>query len=197
MILPGVYKTFVDRWGANNRAGCWIISDLHFGEQDLKDAFPMRPSDEELIKRINQKVGKNGVLICLGDIGDTELAKQLKGYKILCCGNHDAGISNYEEVFQEIYQGALIIGEKLILSHEPIPGIKWAVNLHGHVHDPKAKSDKYHFNFCADRINYEPVNFIQWLKEGGHTKNIQTIHRATIDRATLNAHGRKRLNKKK
>ena len=83
MILPGVYKTFVDRWGANNRAGCWIISDLHFGEQDLKDAFPMRPSDEELIKRINQKVGKNGVLICLGDIGDIELAKQLKGYKIL------------------------------------------------------------------------------------------------------------------
>lgn len=180
MALPGVYDCF-QHWGEKNAV--WVISDTHFGDKDIQKAFPNRPSDEELIKNINQKVGKNGTLLLLGDVGDIECAKQLKGYKVLICGNHDAGATNYKEIFDEIYTGALIIGEKLILSHEPIDKIDWAVNLHGHNHNGSKKKDYYHFNVCADVIGYTPINFNQFLKSGASSK-IQTIHRETIDKAT-------------
>lgn len=178
MALPGLYDCF-QHWGEKNAV--WIISDTHFGDKDIQKAFPNRPSDEELIKNINQKVGKTGTLLLLGDVGDIECAKQLKGYKVLICGNHDAGATNYKEIFDEVYTGALIIGEKLLLSHEPIDA-PWIFGIHGHNHTG-AKIDKYHLNVCADVIGYTPINFNQFLKSGASSK-IQTIHRETIDKAT-------------
>ena len=178
MALPGLYDCF-QHWGEKNAV--WVISDTHFGDKDIQKAFPNRSSDEELIKNINQKVGKTGTLLLLGDVGDIECAKQLKGYKVLICGNHDAGATNYKEIFDEVYTGALIIGEKLLLSHEPID-VKWIFNLHGHNH-LGAKIDKYHLNVCADVIGYTPINFNQFLKSGALSK-IQTIRRSVIDKAT-------------
>ena len=177
MALPGLYDCF-QHWGEKNAV--WVISDTHFGDKDIQKAFPNRPSDEELIKNINQKVGKTGTLLLLGDVGDIECAKQLKGYKVLICGNHDAGATNYKEIFDEIYTGALIIGEKLILSHEPID-IPWVFDIHGHDHVGTKR--KGHLNVCADVIGYTPINFNQFLKSGASSK-IQTIHRETIDKAT-------------
>ena len=177
MALPGLYDCF-QHWGEKNAV--WAISDTHFGDKDIQKAFPNRPSDEELIKNINQKVGKTGTLLLLGDVGDIECAKQLKGYKVLICGNHDAGATNYKEIFDEIYTGALIIGEKLILSHEPVD-IPWTFDIHGHDHAGTTR--KGHLNVCADVIGYTPINFNQFLKSGASSK-IQTIHRETIDKAT-------------
>ena len=177
MALPGLYNCF-QHWGEKNAV--WVISDTHFGDKDIQKAFPNRPSDEELIKNINQKVGKTGTLLLLGDVGNIECAKQLKGYKVLICGNHDTGATNYKEIFDEIYPGALIIGEKLILSHEPVD-IPWAFNLHGHDHAGAKR--KGHLNVCADVIGYTPINFNQFLKSGASSK-IQTIHRETINLAT-------------
>jgi calcineurin-like phosphoesterase family protein len=86
-------------------------------------------------------------------------------------------------LFDEVYEGALIVGEKLILSHEPIMGLTWAMNLHGHVHDKRAKTDAYHINCCSDVIGYEPINLTQKLKQGIMSR-IVSIHRQTIDKAT-------------
>ena len=229
MALPGLYDCF-QHWGEKNAV--WIISDTHFGDKDIQKAFPNRPSDEELIKNINQKVGKNGTLLLLGDVGDIECARQLKGYKVLLLGNHDSGRSNYERkfvqkvydkdnytrdeaiadmqkeypnwycwvteeysfhspferwiihadncLFDEVYEGALIVGEKLLLSHEPVD-IPWAFNIHGHDHAGTKR--KGHLNICADAIGYTPINFNQFLKSGASSK-IQTTHRETIDKAT-------------
>jgi calcineurin-like phosphoesterase family protein len=177
MALPGVYKIFNDRW-CNQTV--WIISDLHFGDEDLRAGIPNRPSDEELIKRINAKVGRKDTLIVLGDVGDIEFAKQLRGYKVLVCGNHDVGHTIYEEIFDEVYSGPVMIGEKLLLSHEPIQ-IPWATNLHGHDHQGAKRKGCY--NFCADVIGYEPVNLNQLLKSGIY-KDVESIHRTTIDKAT-------------
>ena len=177
MALPGIYKIFTDKWVGQT----WhIISDLHFGDEDLRAGFPNRPNDEELVRRINAKVGRKDVLIVLGDVGNIEFAKKLRGYKVLICGNHDAGATNYEEVFDEIYTGPLMIGEKILLSHEPVQ-IPWAVNFHGHDHAGAKRKGCY--NFCADVIGYEPVNLNQFLKSGIYG-NIQSIHRITIDGAT-------------
>ena len=184
MNLPGVYDTFNKLW--NDYQTVWIISDLHFNEDDLKAGFPNRPSDEELVKKINAKVGSKDTLILLGDCGSPEFVQQLRGYKILIAGNHEPGLTAFDKIFDEIYSGPLVIGEKIILSHEPIPGITWAMNVHGHNHNKNSKNDANHFNVCADVIGYEPINFNQWLREG-HTSHIQTIHRETIDKATARA----------
>lgn len=178
MALPGVYKIFNERW-CNQTV--WIISDTHFGDEDLRAGKPNRPSDEELVRMINSKVGRKDTLICLGDVGDIEFAKQLRGYKVLICGNHDAGKTNYEEVFDEVYTGALMIGEKLLLSHEPVD-VPWAFNIHGHDHVGKKR--KNHLNVCADVCGYTPVNLNQFLKSGP-TSKVVTIHRETIDAATV------------
>ena len=239
--LPGVYKLFEEKW---NGQTIWIISDTHFGDKDLRAGVPGRPSDEELVKLINSKVGRKDVLIHLGDVGDTDFIRQLRGYKVLIMGNHDAGRTKYERIchttkfdkttyskekaisemkyfypncelfideghdvshapfeywqitadnklFDEVYEGPLMIGEKLILSHEPVD-IPWAYDIHGHDHAGSLRIG--HTNVCADVIGYTPLNLNSWLKEG-HTSRIQTVHRDTIDTATRRA--MKRGSKKK
>ena len=231
MNLPGVYKIFLEKW--DDLQTCWIISDTHFGDKDLSQGIHNRPSDEELVKTINSKCGKNDLLIHLGDVGDVEYVKLLRAkLKILICGNHEAGRTNYERqkwtkifdkdkyqrdeallemqhlypgcrytisegcqfhspfeyweviadnmLFDEVYEGALIIGEKFILSHEPVE-LPWALNFHGHDH--QGGFHKNSVNCCCDVIGYKPINMNQIMKQGLAAR-IDTIHRETIDKAT-------------
>lgn len=83
-------------------------------------------------------------------------------------------------LFDEVYEGALIVGEKLILTHEPVE-VPWLFNIHGHDHAGHQRTN--HLNVCSDVIDWEPVNFTSFLKSGFGSK-IQTIHRETIDNAT-------------
>lgn len=231
-MIPQFYKQF-QHWGEHGTV--WIYSDPHFGDEELRTGKHNRPCDGELLRMINSKVGRKDTLICLGDVGDIEFARKLHGYKVLICGNHDIGATNYERqivhqkfdkevysrqeaiakmkelypdckvrifdegysfhapfeywvveadncLFDEVYTGPLIVGEKIILSHEPIPGIFWALNIHGHDHKGLA-SDIFHKNVCADVIKYEPVHLNSFLKSGALAK-IPSIHRVTIDKAT-------------
>ena len=84
-------------------------------------------------------------------------------------------------LFDEVYEGPLMIGEKLILSHEPID-VPWAFNMHGHDHVGRKR--KGHMNVCADVIGYIPVNMNQFMKSGA-LAHIDTIHRETIDKAIV------------
>lgn len=84
------------------------------------------------------------------------------------------------KLFDEVYEGALIVGEKLILTHEPVE-IPWLFNIHGHDHAGRKRQN--HLNVCSDVIGWEPVNFTSFLKSGFASK-IQTIHKETIDNAT-------------
>ena len=181
MALPGIYDMFAQKWDGQT---VWIYSDPHFSDMDLECGIKNRPSDDEQIRRINTKCGRKDTLIILGDVGNIDCVRHLRAaHKVLIMGNHDSGKTNYTEVFDEVYEGALIVGEKLILSHEPIIGLTWAINLHGHVHDKRAKTDAYHINCCSDVIGYEPINLTQKLKQGIAAR-ITSIHRQTIDKAT-------------
>lgn len=95
-------------------------------------------------------------------------------------------VSADNKMFDEVFSGVVVIGEKLMLSHEPIKGCDWCMNIHGHDHSRSHKNDKYHFNVCADVIGYEPINFNKFMKEG-HLAPIVSIHRDTIDNATARA----------
>lgn len=95
-------------------------------------------------------------------------------------------VSADNRLFDEVYTGVLVIGEKLMLSHEPIKGCDWCMNIHGHDHSRSHKNDIYHFNVNADVIGYDPINFNKFMKEG-HLAHIVSIHRDTIDNATARA----------
>lgn len=85
------------------------------------------------------------------------------------------------QLCDEVYNGALIIGPKLILSHEPIE-IDGMFNIHGHVHSLALSTDR-DMNICSMNTNYIPVNLNQLMKHG-LTSKVDSIHRITIDNAT-------------
>lgn len=178
-MIPGLYDIFQERW-VNGTV--WIVSDTHFGDEELRAGVEGRPADLDIWKNIKSKVGKKDTLIHLGDVGDPFWIERIKGYKILIMGNHDLGKSNYTNIFDEVYEGPLFIGEKIVLSHEPLE-IPFAYNLHGHVHDKNAKTDNLHFNACLDVTDYNPINFNQLMKSGP-TAKIESKHRQIINKAT-------------
>ena len=94
-------------------------------------------------------------------------------------------------LFDEVYEGAVIIGEKLILSHEPVE-IPWLYNIHGHDHVGAKREN--HLNVCSDVIGYKPFHLTHFLQKCGPTAKIDTIHRETIDKAVEKK--KKRGNKK-
>lgn len=88
------------------------------------------------------------------------------------------------KLFDEVYDGPLMIADKIILSHEPIPNINWALNICGHDHSGRC-NDKYHYCVCSNTINYAPVN-LKDIINSGRLKEIDSLHRITIDNATKN-----------
>lgn len=85
-------------------------------------------------------------------------------------------------LFDEVYTGPLMISDKIILSHEPIPNINWALNICGHDHSGSC-NDSYHYCVCSNTINYTPVNLKDIINSGILNK-IDSLHRLTINNAT-------------
>lgn len=231
-MIESLYKPF-QKW--SEKGTIWIFSDPHFDDEDLVNVYDDRPSADELVRRINSKVGKCDTLICLGDVGELSYVSLLRGYKVLVMGNHDAGRTIYErqrdwkkfdkdkytkaealdemkhrypnreysitrgnernslfdywevcadnKLFDEVYEGPVMISPKLMLSHEPISCGIWALNIHGHIHARTHKNGFYHYNVCADCHDYLPLNLNQFLKSGAFSY-VVPIHRQTIDEAT-------------
>lgn len=121
-----------------------------------------------------------------------ELIEKYPGYKISIHLAYDfhspfvrfqAIIDN--NLFDEVYGGPLFIGEKILLSHEPID-LPFALNIHGHKHNlPGGKYDDFHYNVCSNTIGYTPIN-LSFAISTGVLSNIDNIHRITIDKATKN-----------
>lgn len=179
----------------------WFYSDPHFADEEMKYLRKNYIGDAEQVKRINSKVTKHDTLVILGDIGDVEWVKRIRaGRKVLIMGNHDKGASNYKrgldfianssplhvqglednKLFDEVYEGVLMISDKIMLSHEPV-NFKYAYNIHGHDHSNWFKGEQ-HLNLCAELIDYTPVSLKQIVKSGALSK-VPNIHRDTIDRA--------------
>ena len=88
-------------------------------------------------------------------------------------------------MFDEIYDDPLLIAEKILLSHEPVYGLPWCLNIHGHDHSniESYKEGCKHLNLAANVCDYTPVSLGKLIK-GGILSDITSIHRITIDRAT-------------
>ena len=185
-MIQALYDKF-QSWCS--KGSIYIISDTHFDDEDCMKMDKNWISAEEQLSIINKLVHKNDTLIHLGDVGNIEHIRKIKGYKILLMGNHDTGISKYKEVFDEVYEGPLMIGEKILLSHEPIYGVDWCLNIHGHDHSNRVVDD-FHLNLAANVCNFTPISLGDYIKKYGLRK-IKSLHRDTIDKATDRKHKKK------
>lgn len=181
-MIPTLYDCF-KHW--SEKGSVYLISDSHLEDSDCKLIDPHWPSPREYIDNLKRICHKTDTIIHLGDVGNPKYFKEIKSYKVLILGNHDETIAKFKGIFDEIYTGPLFIAEKILLSHEPVIGLNFCMNIHGHCHD-KNIIDNFHFNIAANMVNYEPIELKALIKDGLISK-IDSIHRQTIDRAGAKA----------
>lgn len=173
---------FCRSWSA--RGSVYILSDTHFDDPDTKLMDENWISPKEQLDILKKFIHKCDTFIHLGDVGNPEYLKSLPGHKVLILGNHDESRKRFENYFDEIYTGPLIISKKIILSHEPVD-VPWAFNIHGHDHNRRNTGDDLHLNLAANVCGYTPVNLGMLIKNG-LVANVKSIHRLTIDDAREN-----------
>jgi calcineurin-like phosphoesterase family protein len=120
----------------------------------------------------------------LGDVGEGRYIAEIHaGHKVLILGNHDKR-KDYQDLFDEVYDGPLFITPRILLSHEPVYGLPWCLNIHGHDHNAAImyQPDSDHLNVAANVCAYTPVNLGRVIKDG-ILSGIPNIHRFTIDGA--------------
>ena len=180
-MIETLYEVF-RHW--SDGGSIYILSDLHFADSDCKMMDPNWITPGKQLELINNMVRKNDTFVCLGDVGDPKYVSMIKaGRKILLLGNHDAR-GRYKELFDEVYTGPLFISEKILLSHEPVYGLPWCLNIHGHDH---SGTEDYwdgckHINVAANVCGYVPINLGKIIKDG-LLADIENIHRLTINKA--------------
>ena len=166
-----MYKGLYDKFSHWFRGGnIYLYSDPHFGDEEMKHIRKDYIGDEEQIKRINSKVGKNDTIIFLGDIGDVECIKKIRGYKVLIMGNHDKGASNYRRVVKFLPDVCPKCGGTVVYDYETAhncgPECAWCRKC-GTVRPKHQEEDNHLFNevyegplFINDKIllSHEPLN---------------------------------------
>lgn len=179
-MIASLYKPF-QHWAEGGSV--YILSDTHFGDADCKCMDSDWITPEEQIEIINANVQKNDTFVCLGDVGDPQYIPMIKARrKILLLGNHDTR-GAYKYLFHEIYAGPLFISDRILLSHEPVYGLPWCLNIHGHDHngvEVYCEGCK-HVNLAANVCGYTPINLGKLIKNG-ILSDVESIHRMTIDR---------------
>ena len=168
-----MYKHLYDKFKNWYHGGSiWLYSDPHFGDQEM---LHIREgiTDEEQVRRINAKVGKNDTLIILGDIGDVEYVKQLRGYKVLIMGNHDTGASNYKRIkTDEVRQGSYEYVPDYIKGPDGFRGAHiWKEVVTQPAFDNHLFDEVYEGPlFISDKIllSHEPIDFPYALNIHGH-----------------------------
>ena len=182
-MIPTLYEPF-RHWSEGGSV--FILSDTHFDDADCKLMDPNWIKSEEQIRIINTVVGKTDTFVCLGDVGNPKYVPMLKAQKkILLLGHHDAR-GAYKDLFDEIYAGPLFVSDKILLSHEPVYGLPWCLNIHGHDHN---SVEKYmegckHINLAANVCGYTPINLGKLIKSGA-LADVDSIHRMTIDKRAV------------
>jgi calcineurin-like phosphoesterase family protein len=156
----------------------WFTSDTHYNHSNIcrsttnwtnaerltRDFKSLEDMNDALVNNINEVVGENDILFCLGDwsFGGFESIKEFRD-RIICknihlvLGNHDEKIAKNKENIQSIFSSVnhyihldlrrpsdrgkgLVDKYTFILMHFPIASwdgmSRGIIHLHGHVHLP-------------------------------------------------------------
>ena len=93
-----MYKHLYDSFSHWYRGGSiYFYSDPHFNDDEMEYLRKHYIGDDEQVKAINRKIGKNDTIVFLGDIGCIDFIRKIRGYKVLICGNHDVGATKYKK----------------------------------------------------------------------------------------------------
>ena len=99
-------------------------------------------------------------------------------------------------LFDEVYEGPLLISDRILLSHEAIENLPpYFFNIHGHDHSNWFTGSR-HLNLCAEHIGYTPVGLLSVIKDG-LLKDVESIHRVTIISAIARKARREKAGKSK
>lgn len=161
----------------------FVTSDTHFDHKNIIK-YADRPFDSVehmntvLVDNINEIVGKNDILIHLGDFSFNsnkdmikEVVNEINCKNImLLLGNHDRSksMSFWNSLgLKEIHRYPFIMNEFFIFSHEPMfmnDSMPY-VNFHGHIHQNSIASDKF-INCCVEVNEYKPIRIsdIKYIK---------------------------------
>lgn len=147
----------------------WLIADFHFGHRSIinycnrpfKDVSEMNTT---LIRNYNKVVDHNDIVYILGDLSflntesTTQIVKSLKGFKFLIKGNHDRKSNScYRKMgFMEVYDKPILLGNSIILSHEPV--FSNLLNIHGHIHNNLIDNKPDNICVSVECINYTPIS---------------------------------------
>ncbi len=74
-MIPTLYEPF-RHW--SDGGSVYILSDLHFDDEDCRLMSPDWIMPEEQLSIINESVMKNDTFICLGDVGNQNILKILR-----------------------------------------------------------------------------------------------------------------------
>lgn len=166
----------------------WVTSDLHLGHENILKyedrcnkmvVSNIQEHDQKLIDNWNAIVGRNDLVLILGDFSfkkarDTEIIlKQLNGKKVLIRGNHDIFLDDKKfdkSLFEAIYdyKETRYKGQEIALMHYPIQEFKHmdretkpSVLLFGHIHSLLKVIPRHSFNVGVDVNNYYPVDIVE------------------------------------
>jgi len=146
----------------------YVISDTHwnhkniiqYAERPFKNVHEM---NEFMIANWNKKVGKNDIVLHLGDFAlgkKNELLAvkdRLNGHILLINGSHDRDVLKIKDDKFVIVEGTLKLGH-IIFSHEPLSTKEIPVgfiNVHGHIHN----KDSYNgLNVSVEKTDYRPIS---------------------------------------
>ena len=151
----------------------FIISDTHFGHASIikycnRPFSSVEEMDETMIKRWNETVSNNDIIIHLGDVGlsnkeyITNIIKRLNGKKILIMGNHDNWSEQaYRDMgFHTVSRFPIIYDNFYMMSHAPLQLSETTCyfNCYGHVHnDNKFVDNATSRCYSVERTGYRPV----------------------------------------
>lgn len=157
----------------------WIISDTHFGHDNIVKYCGRPERHEELMRNAwHEKVRPLDTIVHLGDLtlatprylGNHRL-KSLPGRKYLLKGNHDRcsrkayaeqGFTFMKKSFALPYKGWTIV-----FTHRPdveglLIGAPKRINVHGHIHE-KLIDDPRFINVSVEQTDYSPVQITDLL----------------------------------
>lgn len=146
----------------------FVTADHHFGSWKGLSCFQVFSKDQEddAIKKWNERINQNDVVIYLGDFCDGNLAdvieykKRLNGEIILVKGNHDDLPDNaYEAIFKDVVNELKL--DSITLKH--CPNLESdEKQIFGHVHRDGINDPlflKNGFCACASMNDGYPISF--------------------------------------
>lgn len=188
----------------------YVISDHHFYHRNIIDYTRDMFSDvlemnEYIIKRHNETVGVDDIVIFLGDFSFKkglikELLEKMNGHKYLILGNHDCNdlVKNYSMLgFERVFNSPVKLKDDY-LSHEPLikgevvdqhfdivlnefKKCSSGVNYHGHIHTGDNSLPSVYKNVACEVIDYKPVMIGRTTKVAENDKDNLFINSEYFD----------------